>query len=65
MRTYEAVLDPGVSVKYYIDNVLVGTITTNIPASGGFNNIISIYVEGNDAIEPAGLDIVEISFLQE
>ncbi len=47
-KTLKAVLTPGVDVKFYIDGVLVSTITTNLPSGTTESaNILFLYVVNN------------------
>lgn len=46
-KDFEAVLDPGVNVKYYVDGVLKGTLTTGVPSTGGSTLLYEAYAENN------------------
>lgn len=61
----EAILNPGVSVSFYIAGVLVGVITTNIPT--GTTLAESMYAVGMKSVGDGGVTYVkfrEIVFLQ-
>lgn len=46
--TYGIIYDPGVSVEFYIDGLLVDTITTNLPTGSSGTDIINISLGGTN-----------------